>query len=259
MINRQSAIENLACRAHDSTEPCLSGRQVVEVRTGRRQAGRKLKAFTLVELLVVVAIISLLVSILLPSLNQAKELARRVVCACNMKGIGLAFTMYTNDWKNWFPLVRDQGPTNLSGVWADKLYDGYAEDVKVFHCPSAPNRIFTPNETNGVWLMAYGMEWWLGGGMDIDNTPEKPNGVGHRVTDASQSADTVLLGENRDTFGTHGYGVHNFDWPDPTDSWGWPDDNRHAGMSNILFVDAHVAPYVADDALDTEGNLVWFR
>ena len=75
--------------------------------------------------------------------------------------------------------------------------------------------------------------------------------------DQGMSSPPVLLGENN-SFG-HGYGVHNYDWPDPTNSWGWPDDNRHGGVSNIIFVDSHVAPYVADDALDTEGELIWFR
>ena len=41
--------------------------------------------------------------------------------------------------------------------------------------------------------------------------------------------------------------------------WGWPDDNRHGGMSNILFVDGHIDPYVAEEALDTNGDLIWYR
>ena len=59
----------------------------------RRGGGR---GFTLVELLVVVAIIALLVSILMPSLARAKELARMAVCKANLHGLGRAWQMYWN-------------------------------------------------------------------------------------------------------------------------------------------------------------------
>lgn len=59
--------------------------------------------FTLIELLVVITIISLLVSILLPSLTKAKQLARRVVCASNLRNIGIAFQMYQGDWDGSYP------------------------------------------------------------------------------------------------------------------------------------------------------------
>jgi len=63
----------------------------------------KKKGFTLIELLVVVAIIALLISILLPSLSRARELAKRAVCAANLRGIGQGMHIYANDNQDWFP------------------------------------------------------------------------------------------------------------------------------------------------------------
>ena len=58
--------------------------------------------FTLIELLVVIAIISLLVSILLPSLNRARDIAKRVVCASNLRQQGTSLQMYAHDYDGWF-------------------------------------------------------------------------------------------------------------------------------------------------------------
>jgi prepilin-type N-terminal cleavage/methylation domain-containing protein len=69
-----------------------------------RKSVRPRPAFTLIELLVVIAIIALLVSILLPSLQQAKELAKRSTCAVTLRNLGITFQLYASeDSKGSFP------------------------------------------------------------------------------------------------------------------------------------------------------------
>jgi len=68
------------------------------VRVRASRPGLVPRGFTLIELLVVIAIIALLIGILLPALSSARESARIAKCLSNTKQIGLAMTLYANEW-----------------------------------------------------------------------------------------------------------------------------------------------------------------
>jgi prepilin-type processing-associated H-X9-DG protein/prepilin-type N-terminal cleavage/methylation domain-containing protein len=99
---------------------------------GSNVAGGKIRsrrAFTLVELLVVIGIIALLISILLPALRKARESAQAVACQSNMRQMGLGLRMYCEANRNWIPSSGEDGDATTTAItlpdnmgWASEFF-----------------------------------------------------------------------------------------------------------------------------------------
>lgn len=140
----------------------------------RNRTNSTARAFTLVELLVVIGIIAVLISILLPSLARARQAATKISCASNMRQIMLGMLMYANDNKGDIPPMLTSGSNTLYSWndWAGILVqNGHVGSTKVFTCPDDdiprdPTRLLptSVNRSYGCNNMEYNQDWLVKNG-----------------------------------------------------------------------------------------------
>jgi prepilin-type processing-associated H-X9-DG protein/prepilin-type N-terminal cleavage/methylation domain-containing protein len=98
------------------------------------------RAFTLVELLVVVGIIALLIAILLPALTKARKQALAIECAANLRSIGQAMVMYSQHY-GYYPACSIHEPNGrLYGLWPIRLRPFLGGEQGAFYCPAEDTR-----------------------------------------------------------------------------------------------------------------------
>ncbi len=200
--------------------------------------------FTLIELLVVVGIISLLVSVLLPSLTQARELARRVTCASRVRQVGFAVFNYTNENDDFYPL-EEHPLRDGEGLWTQKtkIYWGddrdYMEIPDFLQCPSMADEY--PLDKH--WKSSYAFNSSLNRLYGPHITYELLHAL--RTVDVSQPSATMMI--------MGGMKCQRCVRYDNVTYWIFP----HLDTLNVVFADGHVDAVSNTDVPTSFGAPFW--
>lgn len=212
--------------------------------------------FTLIEVLIVIAIIGLLASLLLPVLGRAKLKAQGVGCANNIKQLSLAWFLYADEnqdrlvsnhgiqetlrsRQNWVNNVMDwrnsESNTNLATLTTGKLAPLLAESTAVFKCPSDRSVA-----DNGPRIRSMAMNSQVGDPGELTNRFNPQMVQFFQKSEIAKPAQIfVFLDEHPDTI-NDGFFMNR--WEDYR--WGNLPASYHNGAANLSFADGHVESHL---------------
>jgi prepilin-type N-terminal cleavage/methylation domain-containing protein/prepilin-type processing-associated H-X9-DG protein len=215
---------------------------------------RREMAFTLVELLMVIAIISILSSLLMPVLSKARESARSAVCSNNLHQIGMGMMNYGGDWKGSIPFWR--GVDSTDGWWAIAFAPYYLPEQKVTSfninciavCPSS-----TDVYLRVVGSLYYGHPLYYNNGGNTYGSMFTNYGSTDLSLGWANSRNRKMSGiksPGKAMYLTDGvYSRIHPSWPDAYQA-----QHIHGGKASTLYLDTHVGRAIFDENSDcTEG------
>lgn len=266
------------CRAHQTATTRQRGSHSVHS-GGRRVRYRRLRSgFTLVELLVVTAIMALLAAILFPAFKHAKESAKRTACASNLKQLGLGMAQYLQDNNDTYPpcllgqekaslYVQQTDPAMPGAVyeisdgstnghwfcWMDSIYP-YVKNVQVYMCPSAADETY-PGYGYNAAMSGYRRSSYA---TAAKIKAKLPDYVPMRSPMILRASENILLVDNNRASDIYANGLEFNSLVTKPTVWGylWP----HLDGGNVCFVDGHVKWYRRTDPVITAGgwsNRAW--
>lgn len=210
-----------------------------------------IRAFTLIELLAVIAALTVLTAILLPALSLARDFGKRITCQACLRDIGQAWWMYFNDYDGktyqgrnadvdfagWKGVEIPKYPRPLNPYLSLPLICESERDARLMHCPADTARMDGGGKSKYVRFgNSYRANHIIVGPNQIPDLPEKEvsdavnAGIKKlRIHDAHDLSRLPLAGD-------HGW-VNQW-WPTVPDVNEW---HRRPSYFNLVYVDGHVA------------------